>query len=102
MFKNIFNYRNKRLLATLMLLLVLADNIITWIIMISVPVAAGVFAWAGFILMTTGVADKRSQAKAMFWKVFIGFVIILSAWLVVSTLLNALLKPEIRNTINIS
>lgn len=71
-------------------LLQLVNNIIDWIIMISVPVAAGVFAWAGIKYMTTGVADQKAAAKAMLMKVFIGFVFILAAWLIVSTILGAL------------
>lgn len=73
-------------------LLQLVNNIIKWIIMISVPVAAGVFAWAGFTYMTTGISDKKSEAKAMLEKVFIGFVAILAAWIIVGTVIKALLK----------
>jgi hypothetical protein len=57
-----------------------------------VPVAAGVFAWAGIKLMTTGVADEKSAAKAMIWKVFIGLVFILAAWIIVGTIIKALLQ----------
>lgn len=81
-------------------LLKLVNNIINWIIVISFPIAAGVFAWAGIQLMMTGVADKRSQAKAMIVKVFWGFVIILSAWIIVSTVINALLAPEFRSGVD--
>jgi|SRR3989344_2809273 len=77
-------------------LLKLVNNIINWIIMISVPVAAGVFAWAGITYMTTGVADKKSYAKSMMTKVFTGFVIILAAWIIVTTITKALLlNPSI-------
>ena len=73
-------------------LLQLVNNIIKWIILISVPVAAGVFAWAGFIYMTTGAMDQKSYAKDMIWKVFKGLVFILAAWLIVGTIIKALLK----------
>ncbi len=73
-------------------LLQLVNNIINWIIIISVPVAAGVFAWAGIVYMTTGIADKKSYAKGMMWKVFVGFVFILAAWIIVGTIAKALLK----------
>mgnify|MGYP001587001626 CR=1 FL=1 len=73
-------------------LLELVNKIINWIIMISVPVAAGVFAWAGFKYMTTGISDQKSEAKAMINKVFIGFVVILSAWIIVNTITSALLR----------
>lgn len=82
-------------------LLVLVSNILRWIVMISIPISAGVFAWAGFQLMTTGIADKRSEAKSMIKKVFIGFVFILSAWLIVGTILDAILKPEFRDNIRL-
>jgi hypothetical protein len=82
-------------------LMKLVDNIIDWIIMISVPIAAGVFAWAGLKYMTSSVVDQKSEAKAMLWKVFWGFVAILSAWIVVSTILDTLLNPAIRGNIQI-
>jgi len=72
-------------------LMQLVVNIIDWIIIISVPVAAGVFAWAGLVYMTTGVTGKKETAKKMLAKVFIGFVFILAAWIIVTTITNTLL-----------
>ena len=74
------------------MLMKLVNKIINWIIWISAPVAAGVFAWAGIKYMTTGIADQKSEAKDMLQKVFIGFVVILSAWIIVGTSIKALLK----------
>ena len=71
-------------------LLTLIDKIIDWIIVVSTPVAAGVFAWAGIQYMITGIADKKAAAKETLVKVFWGFVFILSAWLIVNTILKAL------------
>ena len=73
-------------------LLKLVNNIIGWIIMISIPVSAGVLAYAGFLYLTTAVADKRSEAKRMIQNVFIGLACILAAWIIVSTITNTLLK----------
>jgi hypothetical protein len=83
-------------------LLKLVNNIINWIIMISTPVAAGVFAWAGIIYMTTGIADKKSEAKNMLQKVAIGFVFILAAWIIIGTIVKALLQNPSIVPINIS
>ena len=77
----------------------LVNNIINWIIMISIPVAAGVFAWAGILYMTTGIVGKKEEAKKMLWKVFWGLVIILSAWLIVTTLTGALLSQEFKDVV---
>lgn len=82
-------------------LLVLVNNIIKWIIMVSAPIAAAVFAWAGIIYMTTGIADKKSQAKTMLWKVFIGFVVILSAWIIVTTITNTFLTADFKSAVRI-
>jgi hypothetical protein len=49
--------------------------------------------------MTTGVVDERTKAKNMIQKVFLGFVFILAAWLLVSTILNALLADEFKNAV---
>lgn len=81
-------------------LLQLVNNIINWIIMIAVPVAAGVLAWAGFKYMTTGISDQKSEAKKMIQKVCIGLVFILAAWLIVSTILNALLAPNFKTAVD--
>lgn len=80
-------------------LLRLVNNLINWIIMVSAPIAAGVIAWAGFLYMTTGVSDQKSAAKKIIQKVFIGFVFILSAWLIVTTIVNALLSDEVRGAV---
>ena len=76
-------------------LLQLASNLISWVIMISVPIATGVFAWAGIVYMTTGVADKKSYAKGMMISVLKGFVAILAAWLIVTTITGIFLNSSI-------
>jgi len=82
-------------------LIELVNTIITWIIMISVPVAAGVFAWAGIKYMITGVSDQKSAAKAMMMKVLIGFTAILAAWIIVTTITNTLLSPDFKTAVPI-
>lgn len=82
-------------------LLTLVDNIIKWVITVSVPIAAGVIAWAGILYMTTGVASTKEKAKGIIQKVFIGFVVILSAWIIVTTIINALLDKSFRENIDL-
>jgi hypothetical protein len=77
----------------------LVNNVIDYLIMISIPLAAGVFAWAGFKYMSTGVVDQKKAATEMIQKVFIGFVFILAAWIIVNTITNTLLKPEFREAV---
>ncbi len=80
-------------------LMKLVNNIINWIIKISIPVSTGVLAWAGFIYLTTAISDQKSYAKDMIRKVLIGFAIILSAWIVVTTITNTLLKEEFKEAV---
>lgn len=70
----------------------LAQNILNDAIYLSVFVAAILFAWAGFRLLTS-VANpgERSRAKDIFVNVAIGLIIILIGWLVIDVLMRALL-----------
>lgn len=70
----------------------MAGSIMNWIVIISIPIAAGVFAWAGFLLMTTSIAGKKEEAKKMIGKVFWGLIFILGAWLIVNTIMKAITK----------
>ena len=45
-------------------LLLLVKNVLDWLVMISFSAAIITFIWAGFLLLTTGVVDKKTQAKA--------------------------------------
>ena len=69
----------------------LAQNLINTGIFIFVFLSAMLFAYAGFLYLTSAVEDKVSQARKIFSNVTIGLVIILAAWLVVDTLMKAVL-----------
>ena len=83
-------------------LIKLVNNIIKWIIITSVPVAAGVFAWAGInMMMHAGNPGKRKESIDMMKKVFFGFVFILAAWIIVGTITKALLNPDIKIPVDV-
>ena len=67
----------------------LMQNIINFLIGISISVAAAMFAYAGF-LYVTGASNptKIASAHKIFRNVLIGFLIAISAWLVVQTILS--------------
>lgn len=74
----------------------LVNRVITFIIEISIPIAALLFAYAGFLYMNAqGNLGKVSQAHKIFQNVAIGFMIILAAWLIVYTLVSTLFKPDV-------
>jgi len=69
----------------------LAENVLDFLIFLAVLIAAGLFVWAGFLYLTAGGSqDKVKQAHGVFWKVAIGLVIVLAAWLIVNLILSVL------------
>ena len=75
----------------------LAQKLINFLILLSIPIAALLIAYAGFLYFTSGVSeslDNLGTAKRVLWDGLIGFLIAISAWLIIQTLLFALLKDE--------
>jgi hypothetical protein len=74
----------------------LAQNVINFLIFkIASPIAAVMFAYAGFLWVTNaGNESKITQAKGIFWAVFIGFVVALAAWLTINMIVNFFLDSS--------
>jgi len=67
------------------------QRVINWFITIAAMLSAIAFAYAGFLLLTGGGnPGKREKAKEIFTKVLIGFIIVLSSWLIVHAVLVGL------------
>ncbi len=76
-------------------LLTLIKNGITDLVLLSTLLAVAVFVIVGIKLLTSGGnTSVYTEAKTMLWKVVMGYVWILGAWLIVYTVLNALLKSD--------
>ncbi|MEK7552957.1 MAG: hypothetical protein AAB505_02510 [Patescibacteria group bacterium] len=75
--------------------LLLVKNIFDFVTLIAAPLATLGIVWGG-VLMVLGAnnAAKRSQAISMIWTSVIGLVIVLASYLIVHTILGALVKPE--------
>lgn len=74
-------------------LIQLAKNIMNFLILLSIPVATIAFAWAGILMLTArGNESQVAKAKEIFTKVLIGFLFVLTAWLIVQLITGALLK----------
>lgn len=70
----------------------LVQNLINYLILLSIPLCAIAFAWAGFLIVTSGGSEERvTQGKAIFGKVLWGFLFVLGAWLIVYTITTGLL-----------
>ena len=69
----------------------LADNVLKFIVTIAVPIATIAFVYAGVLYLTAGGSPgKISRAHGIFLNVAIGLGIVLSAWLIVKTVLEIL------------
>ena len=74
-------------------LITLTQNLINNLIVLSTFLAVATFAYAGFILLTSGGSTgKKDEAKKIFIKVGIGYLWILGAWLLVYTITSVLLN----------
>lgn len=62
-------------------------------VLLSTLLAVGVFVYAGYILLTSGGdPGAMKKAKGILWKVVIGYMWILAAWLIVYAITSTLLK----------
>ncbi len=70
----------------------MVNNGINWLIIyLATPLAAIAFAYAGFLLLTSGGSEEKlRKAKTIILNVVVGFVIALAAWLIVKTILVTL------------
>jgi hypothetical protein len=72
----------------------MVNRLITYLIFISVPIAAIAFAYAGWLYLSSGGdSGKVTQARKIFTSVGIGFIIILSAWLIFKFIATTFLDP---------
>ncbi len=68
----------------------LINTIVDFILFkISLPIAAIMFAYAGFELVTSGGStEKKSKATSIFTNVAIGLIVVAAAWLIVQAILS--------------
>jgi len=68
----------------------LINKVVTFILFVmAVPIAAIMFAYAGFLLITSGgETSKRTKAKKIFTNVAIGIILAVGAFLIVKTILS--------------
>lgn len=71
---------------------VMANTIIKWLIGIIFLFFAILAVYAGFKLVTSGTSGGKQAAKSSFTNAFIGLFIVLAAWILIDTLLRAVLR----------
>ena len=71
-------------------------NLVNVGVKIALSLSVIVLAWAGYNYMVSGSnPSKRSDANKMLWKVVVGIVLILAAWLIVNLITSALLGKSL-------
>ncbi len=70
----------------------LIKNGITDLVLLSTLVGVAAFMWAGFRLLTSGGSESaRTDAKEMFRKIVLGYLLVVGAWVIVYTITSTLL-----------
>ena len=84
------------------MLIVLAKNIINFLLISSTAIAASCFFFAGYLYLTAGGnVGQITRAHHIFKNVAIGLIIALSAWLIVNTILTAIIPNDILKNYNL-
>ena len=74
----------------------MVDNIVDLLFAFLSIAAVLVIVFAGFkLVVSAGNPSAMSAAKSMITNVVVGFIIVLSAWLIVDTVMKALISDEI-------
>ena len=74
-------------------LIILAKNFIKFLLYITIPLAAIMIVWGGFIIMTAGGSEEKvKKGKTIITGTVIGVAIALGAWLIISTITKFFLK----------
>jgi hypothetical protein len=74
-------------------LMALINTVVKFILFdMAIPIAAIMFAYAGFLMVTAGgeAAGARTKAKSIFTNAIFGLVLAVAAWLIVNTILSIL------------
>ena len=71
----------------------MGQNLANFLLGITIPAAALLFAWAGILFFSSrGSPEQITRARKIFMSVVIGFVIAVSAWVLVNTVMNMLIQ----------
>lgn len=69
----------------------LVQNLLNFALFLSILTAGALFAYAGWLFVTAqGNSGQVGRAKKLFLDVFIGFVVVMSAYVIVDTLMKML------------
>ena len=73
----------------------LIQNVINYLLFVSIPFGVALFFYAGVLLVTSGGSqEKITRGKKIFSAVIIGFLVVCTAWLVIQTVVLGLVTDN--------
>ena len=73
----------------------LIQNVVNFLVMVTIPISVAMFAWAGILFFTaTGDPKRINRARSIFRSVLIGFIITITGWLVVQVVLQSITRGD--------
>ncbi len=80
----------------------LAENILKVMISLAVVASAIMFAYAGFLYITAAASPNNiDTAKSIFWKILIGLIFVLAAYIIVDMVMRVFVKQPLNVLTNI-
>lgn len=74
----------------------LVERVIRWLVLVLTIIGTILFAVAGYILASSqGDVGKRKKGKDMILSVVIGFILILSSWMIIDVIMKAFVGGEV-------
>jgi hypothetical protein len=76
-------------------LVLMADKVIQWLFTILISLTIMMIMYAGFrLVVSQGNSHAWEESKGMLTNIVVGFIIVLSAWLIVDTVMKGLVNPN--------
>lgn len=74
----------------------LVERVIRWLVLLLTIIGTLLFVYAGLLLSSSqGDVGKRKKAKDMLLSVVIGFIIVLSSWMIIDVIMKAFVDGDV-------
>lgn len=88
--------KDRQVPCTFINLMAMVKALVNWLFGISIPIIVGLLAYSGFLHMT-GTEANIKKSYSIMQQAIIGFIVMLMAWFIVTTILKWVLKPWATN-----
>jgi len=78
----------------------LIQNLLNFALFLAVVTAGGLFAYVGWLFITSEGGPQKEKAKKLFLDVFVGLIIVVGAYVIVDTLMKMLVGGQFTSSWN--